>query len=131
MADITQVNGTTGFQEAFEQQADGTHARRVAAAASKDQDPIFDETNGTKTSVTTSATVITPPSGCKYVRIVADAAIVVNTAGGTATDGATAGGAYIAANTPEIIPVVAGTAVTALSLSGTAVVRCTPMKARP
>lgn len=91
-------------------------------------DPIFDEANGTKTSVTVSATVITPPVNCKYVRITSDADIVINTAGNAAVDDGT--GARIVAGVPEIVPTTAGVAVKALSLSGTATVRCTPLKAR-
>jgi hypothetical protein len=97
-------------------------------APSPDQDPIFDHANGTKTSVTTSATVITPPTGCKYLRISADADVFVNTAGSAAVDDGTS--IRIIANQPEVIPVTAGTAVKALSASGTAVVRCTPLKVR-
>ena len=98
------------------------------AALATNQDPIFDHANGTKTSVTASATVLTPPTGCRFARISSDVDIFVNTAGATAVDDGTS--IRIVANQPEIIPVVAGTAVKALSSSGTAVVRCTPMKAR-
>lgn len=94
-----------------------------------DQDPIFDHANGTKNSVTASAPVLTPPAGCKFARISADADIVVNTAGNIAVDDGSS--VRIVANQPEVIPVVAGVVVNALSLSGTAVVRCTPMKVRP
>lgn len=100
----------------------------VAAGLSTDQDPIFDHTNGTKSSVTTSATIITPPAACKYLRISTDVDIYVNTAGATAVDDGTS--IRIVANSPEVIPVVAGTAVKALSSSGTATVRCTPLKVR-
>jgi hypothetical protein len=104
-------------------------SRPFYTGASADQDPVFDTANGTKTSVTSSATVLTPPAGCKYCRISTDADIVVNTNGATAVDDGTA--ARIIAGLPEIIPVIAGTAVKALSLSGTATVRCTPLKSRP
>ena len=93
-----------------------------------DQDPIFDHANGTKTSVTVSATVITPPADCKYVRISTDVDIFVNTANGTAADDATC--IRVFAGAPEIIPVMAGTAVKAIASTGTAVVRCTPYKVR-
>lgn len=96
---------------------------------SPDQDPIFDHANGTKKSITTSAALLTPPAGCKFVRVTTDADIVVNTAGAAAVDDGTS--VRIVANQPEMIPVVEAVAVNALSLSGTAVVRCTPMKARP
>jgi len=102
----------------------------ILAAPSLDQDPIFDHANATKTSVTTSAVVITPPAGCKYLRISTDADIYINTAGAAATDGATGGGARIIANAPEVVPVIGGTPVYALSALGTATVRCTPFKAR-
>jgi hypothetical protein len=95
---------------------------------SADQDPIFDHANGTKTSVTTSAIIITPPASCKFVRISTDVDVYVNTAGNAAVDDGTA--IRIVANQPEVIPVTAAVAVYALSSSGTAVVRCTPLKTR-
>lgn len=100
----------------------------VATVPGASQDPIFDHANGTKTSVTASAGVITPPALCRYVRISTDVDIFVNTANSAAVDDGTA--ARIIANQPEIIPVVAGVQVRALSSSGTAVVRCTPLKVR-
>jgi hypothetical protein len=103
-------------------------ANPMPCQPSTDQDPIFDHTNGTKTSVTVSATVITPPAGCKYVRISTDVDAFINTAGSAAVDDGTS--IRIVANQPEIIPVVAATAVKALSSSGTATIRCTPMKVR-
>ena len=93
-----------------------------------DQDPVFDEANGTKTSLTMSAILITPPGGCKFVRIITDTDIVINTKNSAAVDDGT--GVYIAANTPEIVPVTGGIAVFGLSTSGTAVVHCTPLKNR-
>lgn len=99
-------------------------ARPMAA----DQDPIFDHNNGTKTSVTTSATVITPPAGCKYVWVSTDTNIFVNTDGDAAVDDGSS--IQVFSSDPQIIPVTAGTAVKALSSSGTAVVRCTPLKVR-
>jgi hypothetical protein len=92
-------------------------------------DPIFDHASGTKTSVTTSATVITPPADCRYLRISTDVDTFVNTAGNTAVDDGTS--IRVVANVPEVIPVTAGTPVKALSSSGTAVVRCTPLRSRP
>jgi hypothetical protein len=42
-----------------------TDAASLSAVPSASQNPIFDHANGTKTSVTTSATIITPPvSSC-------------------------------------------------------------------
>ncbi|MHB2205065.1 hypothetical protein [Methylobacterium sp. CM6257] len=90
---------------------------------------VYDHTNGKKVSITDSALVITPPAACKYLRISCDADVVVNTAGVAAVDDGTS--VRIIANRPEVIPVVPGTAVYALSLgSSAAVVRATPMKAR-
>lgn len=105
-----------------------TSAGSLSTTPSTDQDPIFDHTNGTKSSVTTSATIITPPAGCKYLRISSDVDVYVNTAGATAVDDGTS--IRVVANQPEVIPVVAATAVKALSSSGTATVRCTPLKVR-
>ena len=105
-----------------------TNAGSLSVAPSKDQDPIYDHANGTKTSVTTSATIITPPAGCKFIRLSSDVDIFVNTAGSAAVDDGTS--IRIVANQPEIIPVTAATAVKALSSSGTATVRCTPYKER-
>lgn len=105
-----------------------TAATSQSVTPSTDQNPIFDHTNGTKTSVTTSATVITTGAGHTFLRISTDADIVVNTAGATAVDDGT--GVRIVANLPETIPVPPSTAIKALSLSGTAVVRCTPLKVR-
>lgn len=100
----------------------------LAGTTSSAQDPIFDHANGTKTSVTTSATIITPPTGCKYLRISTDVDAYINTAGSAAVDDGTS--IRIVANVPEVIPVTAGTVVKALSSSGTAVIRCTPLKSR-
>jgi hypothetical protein len=91
-------------------------------------DPIFDHANGTKTSVTTSATVLTPPADCRYARISVDVDTFVNTAGNAAVDDGTS--IRVVANVPEVIPVTAGVKLFALSSSGTAVVRCTPLKPR-
>jgi hypothetical protein len=106
----------------------GSSTNPVSSSPSTDQDPIFDHANGTKTSVTTSATIITPPAACKFLRISTDVDIFVNTAGSAAVDDGTS--IRVVANQPEIIPVVAATAVKALSSGGTATVRCTPMKVR-
>lgn len=92
------------------------------------QDPIFDNTNGTKTSVTTSALIITPPAGCKFIRIATDVNIFVNASNAAAVDDGTS--ILIFANQPEVIPVTPGIIVRALSSSGTATVRCMPLKAR-
>lgn len=104
-----------------------TAANAVVAAPSVDQDPIFDHTNGTKTTVTTSATVLTPPAGCKYARIATDVDCFIRTDGSAAADAA--GSIRLIANQPETIPVVAAVAVTAYAASS-AVVRVTPLKVR-
>jgi hypothetical protein len=100
-----------------------------ASGSGSDQDPIFDHANGTKVAVTTSASVITPPAGCKYLRISADVDVVVNTAGAAAVDNGSS--IRIIANQPETIPVTPSVAVFALSLGASATVRCTPLKVRP
>ena len=106
----------------------GREAFTLLSAPSADQDPIFDHANGTKTSVTASATIITTPAGCTFLRISSDVDIFVNTAGNAAVDDGTS--IRIVANQPETIPVPPSTAIKALSSSGTAIVRCTPMKVR-
>jgi hypothetical protein len=93
-----------------------------------EEDPIFDYGNGTKTSVTASATVLTPATDCRYVRVIADATVVVNASGSAAVDDGS--GVMLPAYVAEIIPVSGGVPVKALSLAGTATVRCTPMKVR-
>jgi hypothetical protein len=126
---ITALNGYVDGLESLLGAATPAGTNNIGKVSpADDQDPIFDMANGTKTSVTTSATVITPPTGCKYVRIGADVDIFVNTAGATAVDDGTS--IRIIAGQPEIVPVTAGTAVKALSSSGTAIVRCMPLKAR-
>jgi hypothetical protein len=98
---------------------------------SADQDPIFDHAEGTKESVGTGddVDVLTPPTGCKYARIMSDKNIVITTDGSTAAaDDAAA--VLILANQPEIVPVTAAAVVKALSLDGTATVRCMPYKVR-
>lgn len=88
----------------------------------------WDHAHGTKTAVTVSAVIFTPPPGCELVRIDTDAHAVINTADGAAVDDGTA--TRIVANVPEIVPVAAGVAVKALSLAGTANIRCTPLVSR-
>jgi hypothetical protein len=94
-----------------------------------DQDPIFDHTNGVKvtTLATTSTLLITPPAGCKYIRINSDVDVFVNTANGAAGD--VASSIKVMAANPELIPVVAGVNVNIYTLTA-AVVRATPMKVR-
>ncbi|MFG1461712.1 hypothetical protein V5F77_02350 [Xanthobacter sp. DSM 24535] len=92
-----------------------------------DQDPDFDTANGARLAVTASVALLTPPAGCKWVRIDTDAAIYVNTAGAAAA----ANAASIRITTgAEIIPVKAGVAVYAMAVTGTANVGAMPLKAR-
>jgi hypothetical protein len=101
----------------------------VSMTPSTDQDPILDHANAARVTVTTSsATAITPPAGTKYLRVHATAECFVRTDGSAAADAA--GSIRLVANMPEVIPVVAGTAVTAVTATGTAVLNSTPMKAR-
>ena len=95
---------------------------------SADQDPIFDHANGTKTDVTTAEDVLTPPAGCRYVRVSANVDILVRTDGQDAADDAFS--ILVSAGQPEIVPVTEAVPVSALSTSGTAVVRCMPFKSR-
>jgi len=104
---------------------DGT--MKVIATLSADQDPVFDHANATKTSVTTSAVVLDPPTNCKFARVSSNVDCFVRTDGQPAADAA--GSIPIVAGQPEVIPVVAGVDVTAFAAS-TAVVRVTPLKAR-
>jgi hypothetical protein len=103
-------------------------AASLSVTPSTDQDPIFDHAHGTKTAVTVSAAVITPPAGCKFIRISTDVDVFVNTAGNAAVDDGTS--IRLIANVPEVIPVTAGTNVLALSSAGAATVRCTPLMVR-
>lgn len=94
-----------------------------------DQDPVLNHAAGVKVTATTaSATLITPPAGTKYVRVMAEADVLLRTDGQAAADDG--GSIRLVANSPEVIPVYEGVPVTVRSVSGTAVVRSTPMKAR-
>jgi len=93
------------------------------------QDPVFDTANGQRKAVTASAQLITPPEDCRFIRVSADKAVYVNTAEGPAGDNAAS--VYLAANLPDVLPVVPGVAVMVASADGTdAVVRAMPLKAR-
>lgn len=127
MTDLVFNSNVQGASAKKHDSGDGTFSDVFAPSA--DQDPVFDNSHGTKNSITSSATIITPPTGCKYLNIVCSADIVVNTDGNTAVDDGTS--MRIVANLPQIIPVIGGVAVKALSLVGTAVVHCTPFKVRP
>ena len=105
---------------------DGT--MKVISSLSADQDPIFDHTNGTKTTVTTSAAILTPPTGCKFARFASNVDCFIRTDNAAAADDAAAIALY--AGQPEIFPVTPGVAVRAFAASS-AVIRATPMKARP
>ncbi len=105
-----------------------TNAASLSVAPSTDQDPIFDHAAGVKSSVTTSAILITTGAGHKYLRIVTDVDLYVNTANAAAVDNGSS--ILIKANLPEVIPVPPSMNIYALSSSGTATVRATPMKVR-
>lgn len=92
-------------------------------------DPIFDEANGTKTSVTLSTSILTPGASCVFAWIGTDTAIVINTNNAAAVDNGTS--VYMPAGFAGIIPVRPGIAIFALAVSGTAVVRIVPMINRP
>lgn len=102
----------------------------MSVTPSKDQDPIFDNANGTKVAVgaTASTTILTPPAGCKY------ASVLVTNDGffrcDAAAAGDLAGSQKLLANMERIIPVQAGVNVTFYST-----VACTayvvPFKDRP
>lgn len=107
--------------------ADGSFSE--TAAPSPDQDPIFDHANGVKNAaVTASATILTPPAGCKFARITSDVTCFVRTDAGVAADDAFS--VVVFANIPEIVPVTAAVDVKAYAGSS-AVIRCMPFKARP
>lgn len=91
------------------------------------QNPIYDHANATKTTVTASTTVLTPPAGCQFARISSDVECFVRTDGSPAADAA--GSIRILANVPETIPVTEAVVVTAYAASS-AVVRVTPLKVR-
>ncbi len=104
-----------------------SNAHSLVFSPSADQDPIFDHANGTQTSVTAAALILTPPAGCKYARISTDVTCFIRTDGVDPADAA--GSVRILADQPEIIPVVPGVAVKAFAAT-TAVVRAIPMKSR-
>lgn len=105
-------------------------AATLTVQPSKDQDPIFDNANGTKVAVgaAASTTILTPPAGCKY------ASVLVTNDGffrcDAAAAGDLAGSQKLLANMERIIPVQAGVNVTFYST-----VACTayvvPFKDRP
>lgn len=102
-------------------------ALEVAPTAS--QNPVYDHANGAKVTVTTTSTdILTPPAGCEFVRISAEADCFVRTDGSAAADNG--GSIRIMAGLPEVIPVTAGSKVTAIVASGSTTVRATPLKAR-
>lgn len=92
-------------------------------------DPIYDEANGKKTSVTSSSSILTPGTSCVFAWLGTDSAIVINTNGAAAVDDGT--GVYVPAGFAGIIPVRPTVAIFALSLSGTAIVRIVPTTVRP
>lgn len=91
------------------------------------QNPIYDHANATKTTLTSSTVVLTPPVGCQFARISSDVDCFVRTDGLDAADAA--GSLLLKANVPETIPVTPGVPVEAFATS-TATVRVTPLKVR-
>jgi hypothetical protein len=109
----------------FGRLADGT--AKVVASLSADQDPVFDHAAGTKTTVTASATILTPPAGCKFARFSSNVDCFIRTDNTTAADDAASVPLY--AGQPEVLPVTPGVIVKAFAASS-AVVRAMPLKAR-
>lgn len=105
-------------------------AGTLTARPSTDQDPIFDEPNGEKVGLTanTAADIITPPVGCKFMRISASADTLIAT---NDPDPMTDNGESIllTAGQPEIVPVTAGVTVRGLATTAS-VVRAMPLKVR-
>lgn len=105
----------------------------LAMAPAADQDPILDHAAGTKTSVTLSAEIFTPPAGCKFVRIRSDVDALVRTDGQDVTNTAaptTNIPITLTGGQPEIIPVTPNVKLKAMSVSGSAVITVVPLKAR-
>lgn len=98
-------------------------------APSADQDPVFDEASGgTYTlAANTSTILITPPVGCKFMRISVTADTLIRTDNQVVSDNGK--NAMIWAGTTDTIPVTAGTALRGFSTSAS-VVRCLPLKER-
>ena len=109
----------------FGRLADGT--AKVVASLSADQDPVFDHAAGTKTTVTTSATILTPPAGCKFARFSSNVDCFIRTDGSAAADDAASVPLY--AGQPEVLPVTAAVIVKGFAASS-AVIRAMPLKAR-
>lgn len=102
----------------------------LTARPSTDQDPIFDEANGERVALTANAAddIITPPTGCKFVRISATADTLIATNDPTTmTDNGK--NILVTAGQPEIVPVTAGVTVRGLSTAAS-VVRAMPLKVR-
>lgn len=108
-----------------------TASNSLSTTPSTDQDPIFDHANGARVAVTAAvANVITPPVGCKYLRVQSTTDCFVRT---DATDpGDAAGSIRLLANVPETIPVVAGASgqVRVIRATADGVIYATPMKVR-
>lgn len=129
IAALTNLLTTAGFEARIPTLGTKAASGSVSTTPSSDQDPIFDHANAVKASVTTtSSTAITPPAGCKYLRVHATADMFLRTDGSAAADAA--GSIKITAGQPETIPVVAATAVTAIVATGTGTLYATPMKVR-
>ena len=102
----------------------------VPVKPSLDQDPIFDEANGASYTLVanTSTVLITPPAGCKFMRISVTADTLIRTDNVAVLDNGK--NAMIWGGTTDTIPVTAGTALRGFSASAS-VVRCLPLKERP
>lgn len=102
----------------------------VPIVISNDQDPILDHANAVIFTVTNaSQTAITPPVGARYAVFTPSVDMFVRTDGAAASATA-AGSVKLFANVPRDLPVVGGTAVTAIVASGTGELRVTPSKSR-
>lgn len=101
---------------------------QTQSSPSADQDPVFDHGNTVSMAIgATTTDLITPPAGCKYLRVSFAADALVRTDGSAVTSGS---GIAVYAATPEIIPVLPGVKVTAMGVSGATTGRATPMKVR-
>lgn len=102
----------------------------VPMVLSNDQDPVLDHANAVLATVNNaSATVITPPAGARYAVFTPAVDMFVRTDGSPASATA-AGSIKLFANVPRDLPIVGGTAVTAVVASGSGELRVTPSKSR-
>lgn len=103
-------------------------------ALTPDQNPIYDHAAGLTKSITTSAVLFTPPTGCTFAEISAPADVWVRTddvAVVVPVDGATSAPVYVPAGVPKMVPVTPGVPLRAISAGGSAVlVTVLPLKVR-